>query len=224
MSTIDEALGLGAGLYAVAGVSGVGKTTLVSNLIDDYVKRYPKKTVLFCHRNTDGDKYIKNKWSIVTIDIAEPHINSSHIMLESGWVNNDQGLSMIVIDDYRHLHRTDTFNGYDMDDGEKKLCLLGRLKALSEILDIPVVITCDVDDDIVCGRTDKRPQIRDIRDSNYITAVADMIIMLHREEMFSPVGDMKGITECNVIHKDSSRTMKLAFISERQEYHVTNGI
>jgi replicative DNA helicase len=48
---------------------------------------------------------------------------------------------------------------------------------------------------MVEGRTDKRPQLADLRDSGQLEADADVVLMLYRDEVYNPDSLDKGCAE-----------------------------
>lgn len=131
-------------------------------------------------------------------------MQTGHLYLESEWIKNDHGLSAVIVDNYRFLLRTESFHDIEFSKNEKILYLLTRLKTLAEVYDVPVIITCNVDDDFIYGRKDKRLLLSDIQDYQYVKVFADRIILLHREEMFDQETEKRGITELRVIDQDDS--------------------
>jgi len=66
------------------------------------------------------------------------------------------------------------------------------------------------------GRSDKRPQLSDLRESGALEQDADVVMLLFREEMHNPNEENHGIAEVIVAKQRNGPTgvVRLAFISE----------
>ena len=86
------------------------------------------------------------------------------------------------------------------------------LKLLAKELDVPVIALSQLNRGSE-QRTDKRPMVSDLRESGSIEQDADMVILLHREDMYNP--DSERVGEADMIiakHRGGpTRTIPLAF-------------
>jgi replicative DNA helicase len=90
------------------------------------------------------------------------------------------------------------------------------MKAMSKELMVPVVALAQVNRQNE-QRQDKRPMLSDLRESGAIEADADIVIFLHRDEMYDRDNqDVKGLADLIVAKNRQGPTgvVKLAYISE----------
>ncbi len=174
------------GLYVIAGVKGVGKSSYLAYLGEYFRKEDCRKQSLYFYHSSSHPGKLRLPEGVKAIEISQLPMQTGHIFLESQWAKEDHGLSAVLIDDFRYLLRTEQFREIELSRSEKILYRLTRLMTLSEGYDVPVIVTCGVDDDYIYGRLDKRPQLSDIPDYEYVKAFSEKVILMHREEMYDP--------------------------------------
>ncbi len=101
------------------------------------------------------------------------------------------GLDMIMVD-YLQLMKL----GQKTDSREREVSEISQsLKALAKDLKIPVIAMAQVNRGSE-GRSDRRPQVSDLRESGSIEQDADLIMMLYREDYYDRENpDVKGTSE-----------------------------
>ncbi len=89
------------------------------------------------------------------------------------------------------------------------------LKALARELNIPLVAISQLSR-AVESRSDHRPQLSDLRESGAIEQDADVVVLLLREEYYTPTVDNKGVAEVIVAKQRNGPvgSLKLSFIKE----------
>jgi replicative DNA helicase len=89
------------------------------------------------------------------------------------------------------------------------------LKDLARELGIPIIAISQLSRAAEM-RTDKRPQLSDLRESGAIEQDADVVVLLFREEYYHSTEDNKGVAEVIVAKQRNGPvgTVKLAFIRE----------
>ncbi len=208
------------GLYVIAGVKGVGKSSYLAYLGEQFRKEDCRKQSLYFYHSSSHPGNLRLPEGVKAIEISRLPMQTGHIFLEAQWAKEDQRLSAVLIDDYRYLLRTEQFREIELSRSEKILYLLTRWRTLSEVYDVPVIVTCGVDDDYIYGRLDKKPKLSDIPDHEYVEAFSDRIILMHREEMYDPNFEKRGITDFMVYSgvEDLCNSYILAYIPEVDGY------
>lgn len=104
-----------------------------------------------------------------------------------------RGLRLVVVD-YLQLMATGKSENRQTAINE----ITRGLKILAKEAQVPIVLLSQLNRDLE-KRSDKRPTLADLRESGGIENDADVVLLLHREEMHSHGGDLKRAGECDVI-------------------------
>jgi len=126
----------------------------------------------------------------------------------------EKGLDMIVID-YLQLVTSN-----NKESRVQEVSEISRFfKLLAKELNIPVIAAAQLSRAIE-QRTDRRPQLSDLRESGSIEQDADIVMFLQREEIFNPDTERKGIGDLLVSKHRNGPTgsVELFFHREQARY------
>lgn len=127
----------------------------------------------------------------------------SSIYSIANYMKLSYGLEAIFIDQLSNLRDSVRESLY-----EKTTKFSHALKAMSIDLDIPVLCACQINRKSE-DRIDKRPELSDLRDSGYLEADADSVLLLHREDYY--MGDTERMD-----NPDKIGTAELTIAAQRQ--------
>ena len=126
-------------------------------------------------------------------------------------------LGLMVVD-YLQLARG--LGGRREESREREIAEISRgLKALAKDLRIPIIAVSQLNRGLE-RREDKRPQLSDLRESGAIEQDADMILFIHREEMYGTEGAERNKAEL-IIGKNRhgpTDTVLLTFLREYTKF------
>ncbi len=121
-----------------------------------------------------------------------PGVTALDIRAKARRIKAEHGLGLIVID-YLQLMQS---NGKGRSENrQQEVSDISRtLKALARELHVPVIALSQLSR-AVEQRTDKRPNLSDLRESGSLEQDADLVAFLYREDYYNPETDKKNITE-----------------------------
>ena len=125
--------------------------------------------------------------------------------------SRERGLGLVIVD---YLQLMSGRNGAETRQVEVSEISRG-LKILARELKIPVVALSQLSRNLEL-RTDKRPMLADLRESGSLEQDADVVMFLHRPEMYEPESTERGIAEVIVAKHRNGPTglIKLAFLEQ----------
>lgn len=143
--------------------------------------------------NEDADLY----WSRATAAISDmmgasilldddPQLSAPQIVARAKRAHARKPLRLVVLD---HLHEM-TLSG-KQDEALERGQALRDLKGLAKFLKCPVVVLAQLNR---AGAEAKRPEVKHIRGSGGIEEVADVILFVHRPDVYNPA-DRPGLVE-----------------------------
>ena len=142
-----------------------------------------------------------------------PAITVLEMKAKSRRLKAESGLGLIVVD-YIQLMRGGSYR----DSREQEISEISRsLKALAKELRVPVIALSQLNRKVE-DRTNRRPQMADLRESGAIEQDADVIAFIYRDEAYNKSDDNpeKGIAEIIISKQRNGPTgvVKLAFLEK----------
>jgi replicative DNA helicase len=123
----------------------------------------------------------------------------------------EHGLGLVIVD-YLQL----VSGAARAENRQQEISAISRsLKGMAKELDVPLIALSQLSR-APEARTDRRPQLADLRESGAIEQDADVVMFIYREEEYKPSEENRGIAEL-IIGKQRNGptgTVKLAFIKE----------
>jgi replicative DNA helicase len=123
----------------------------------------------------------------------------------------EHGLGLVVID-YLQLCSASG----RAENRQQEIAAVSRsLKGLAKELSVPVVALSQLSR-APEARTEKRPQLSDLRESGALEQDADVVMFIYREEEYKPTEENRGVAEIIIGKQRNGPTgmLKLAFIKE----------
>jgi replicative DNA helicase len=140
-----------------------------------------------------------------------PALTALDVRAKARRLQAEHGLSLLIVD-YLQLLR----GRGRVESRQQEISEISRsLKALAKELRVPVMALSQLSR-AVEQRSDRRPQLADLRESGAIEQDADLIVFIYRDEIYNKETRDKGIAEI-IIGKQRNGpidTIKLAFLNE----------
>jgi replicative DNA helicase len=164
-------------------------------------------------RDDDWEKVVDAALKISSKDIYiddNPNLTTTELRIKSRKLKQEKGIGIIFVD-YLQLLGVP----YRRSSRQEEVAEISKsLKALAKELNIPVVALAQLSRQVE-HRSDKRPQLADLRESGQIEQDADLIIFIHRPEYYKkyPPPEEEGLAEIIVAKQRQGPTgiVKLAF-------------
>ncbi len=140
-----------------------------------------------------------------------PSLTPIELRARARRIQREKGLSLIVIDYMQLMSVTGNKENRATEISE----ISRNLKALARELDIPIIALSQLNRSVE-QRTDKQPQMSDLRESGAIEQDADLIAFIYREVVYDPETDKPRIALINVAKQRNGSIGKfnLTFLGE----------
>jgi replicative DNA helicase len=164
-------------------------------------------------KDGEWEKIVKAALEISSREIYvddNPNLTTTELRVKSRKLKQEKGIGIIFVD-YLQLLGVP----YRRSSRQEEVAEISKsLKALAKELNIPVVALAQLSRQVE-HRSDKRPQLADLRESGQIEQDADLIIFIHRPEYYKkhPPPEEEGVAEIIVAKQRQGPTglIKLAF-------------
>ena len=233
-------------MIIVAARPGMGKTAFALNLALNSIKASGLATMIYSYEmlavdlsgrilsseaNIDARKIKTNDYTdsdlrnlgyaVQELSKLPLYINDSaattllDIKSQARKVASDQGLGLIIID-YLQLMQPHV----KKSSREQEIAEISRgIKELAKELKCPIIALSQLNRSAT-SRTDRRPQLQDLRESGSIEQDADIVILIHREDYYDENTPERGVAEIIVAKNRSGEpgTVKLAWIGAQTKF------
>lgn len=129
--------------------------------------------------------------------------------------NIHNGLDLVIIDTVQLINAPEGDENKEQTRAEQTGATARGLKYMAQDLEVALVTTSQVSRDIE-KRKYKRPRLSDLRESGALEEHADLVLFLHREEVFEPTEENAGLTDIIVAKQRNGPPgiVKLVFLKE----------
>ena len=191
----------------------VNRMLISNSRVDNKVIKSPKNLM-----PEDWDKLAMatDKLSVASIFINKNSGTIDQIKHEARLLNRTEknGLKLIVVD-YIQL-----FKGSKKQPREQEISEITReLKNLAQEIEVPIIALSQLNRELE-KRSDRRPQLSDLRESGAIEQDADIVMVIYRDEVYDKDSPDKGIAEI-IIRKHREGpigTVRLNFIGKYTKF------
>ncbi|MFN3947719.1 MAG: replicative DNA helicase, partial [Aquificaceae bacterium] len=146
-----------------------------------------------------------------------PNLSTTDLRVKTRKLKKEKGVEVVFVD-YLQLIRPATRRSSRQEEVAE---ISRNLKALAKELSIPVVSLAQLSRQVE-HRSDKRPQLADLRESGQIEQDADLILFIHRPEYYkkNPSPEEQGIAEIIVAKQRQGPTgiVKVAFLKDTASF------
>lgn len=244
----DMTSGLHAGeLVIVAGRPSMGKTTLAMNMAENAAIK-TKKPILVFSMEMPGEslamrmmsslgridqhsvrtgKLRDEDWPRLTSAISilseanlfiddSPSLSPAELRARARRLARMKGQLGLIVIDYLQLMQVPGFK----ENRTTEITEISRsLKALAKELNVPVIALSQLNRGLEM-RSDRRPQMSDLRESGAIEQDADIILFIYRDEVYNEESTEKGIAEIIIAKHRNGPTgkVKLTFLGQYTKF------
>ncbi len=149
----------------------------------------------------DDDEWERISQSVGTLSEAEiyiddtPGISLMEMRSKARRLKMERGFDLIVVDYLQLMQGTVNSNGRGGENRVQEISAISRgLKELARELEVPVLALSQLSR-AVESRTDKKPQLSDLRESGSIEQDADIVMFIYRDDVYNPESERKNIAD-----------------------------
>lgn len=208
----------------------MGKDQLVDKLLSSTAGIELRKIRNGQLENIDGnDEFMKlgdamGKLNSAKIWIDDSgHLNITELRTKARRLKSRYNIDLLMID-YLQLMSGNSGTNYGVSRVQEVSDISRSLKMLAKELDIPVLALSQLSRGVE-SREDKRPMLSDLRESGSIEQDADIVMFVHRDEMYNPDSKNKG--KANIIiakHRNGETgTVELAWVGKLATFGNLDG-
>jgi len=229
-------------LVIVAGRPSMGKSAFAINIVEyaGVVERIPVaffslemskeqlvQRLLCSHAKVDAHKvrtgYLSTSdWPKLTAAAGKlseapifiddtPAISIMELRAKARRLKAQHNIKLAVVDYLQLMRGTD-----QIENRQQEISEISRsLKALARELNLPIIAISQLSR-AVESRTDHRPQLSDLRESGAIEQDADVVVLILREEYYTPTPENKGLAEVIIAKQRNGPvgSLNLSFVKE----------
>jgi replicative DNA helicase len=199
----------------------MGKDQLVDKLLSSTAGIELRKIRNGQLENQDGnDEFMKLGEAMGTLNTAKiwiddsGHLNITELRTKARRLKSRYNIGLLVID-YLQLMSGNSGTNYGVNRVQEVSDISRNLKMLAKELEVPVLALSQLSRGVE-SREDKRPMLSDLRESGSIEQDADVVMFVHRDEMYNKESKNKG--KANIIiakHRNGETgTAELAWIGK----------
>lgn len=124
----------------------------------------------------------------------------------------EHGLALIIIDYLQLMQGTKISRGGDLNRNQEISEISRGLKSLARELEVPLIALSQLSRAVEL-RSNKRPQLSDLRESGALEQDADIVMFLYRDDYYDPETEKKNTTEVIIAkHRNGpTGTIELSF-------------
>jgi replicative DNA helicase len=152
--------------------------------------------------------------SLFLDDTADLNLTDIHDKLRR--MKSEHGLSLVVID-YLQLMG----NGGSESRGDEISAISRGLKLIAKDLDVPVLVLSQLNRPSEAQSAASKPTLSDLLDSGSIEQVADLVVFIHRDEVYRREReDLRGLADLIIAKQRNGRigTVRLRFLGSYTKF------
>lgn len=149
------------------------------------------------------------------------HLNITELRTKARRLKSRHNIGLIVIDYLQLMSGGGDYRGNRVQEVSD---ISRNLKMLAKELDVPIIALSQLSRGVE-GRDDKRPMLSDLRESGSIEQDADIVMFVHREEMYNRESKKKGIADILISKHRNGETgaIELAWVGHLATFENLQG-